>query len=269
MLDKFRTTATELHLPLFEVYAQFIEASHELSAGGTPRPGGSPTGPRRRHPLARRNAEVDPRRHPVPAVARHRAAGRPAPRDRAAGRRQPAPAAVADRPRPGARRGRPGARRQRLLAELVDVDGLHLRDNQMFFPSALRTRRRRLHARRPARSEILFRALEPYATGSRSPAWRASRWARSAGTPGVPPTPPATSTRPRSCCARRSPCARTSASGRTRRSPERTSPRCSAGSTGLATAPRRMPSRRRHGRSPTRIGLRSSGRIEPIGGSRT
>ncbi len=33
MLDTFRTTATELHLPMFDVYAQFIEASHELSAG--------------------------------------------------------------------------------------------------------------------------------------------------------------------------------------------------------------------------------------------
>ena len=147
MLDTFRTTATDLHLPMFDVYAQFIEASHELSAG--------------RYAEARRLADsalaAGIRSHGRNAEVTHAGiltgcrstpGGWSTCSRRSSGRSPPTRAFGCGRSPSSARSPRPaGGRGGALLADLVDVDGPHLRDNQMFFPSVVRPRRRRLHAR--------------------------------------------------------------------------------------------------------------------------
>ncbi len=163
MLDTFQTKATDLHLPLFDVYAQFIAASHELSAG--------------RYAEARRladsalaagirshgrNAEVIHAGilYRLSLDTGHLAELLPEIRRRVAAHPRLRLWQIAlvrtlteaeDEEEAG-----------KLLAELVDVDGLHLRDNQMFFPSlcALADVAYMLGDRE--RAEILYRALMPY-----------------------------------------------------------------------------------------------------------
>ena len=166
MLDTFQTRATDLHLPLFEVYAQFIR--RVARAVGRQVRRGPPSRRRAPSPPASARTAATPR-SPTPASStgcRSTPAGSSTccPRSSATGRRPPAPAAVADRPRPHARRGRTdeeevgktarraGRCRRSAPARQPDV-----------LPVAVRPRRRRLHARRPGTSsEILYRALAPY-----------------------------------------------------------------------------------------------------------
>jgi hypothetical protein len=163
MLDSFRTTAMELHLPMFEVYAQFIEASHALSAG--------------RYAEARRLADnalaAGIRSHGRNAEVTH--AGILYRLSLDTGRlvdllpeieRQ-----VAANPRLRlwqialvrtlAEAGR-GAEAAAMLDDLVGVDGLHLRDNQMFFPSLCALVDVAFMLGDRPRSEMLLHALEPY-----------------------------------------------------------------------------------------------------------
>jgi hypothetical protein len=163
MLDSFKTTASELHLPMFEVYAQFIEASHALSAG--------------RYAEARRLADsalaAGIRSHGRNAEVTH--AGILYRLSLDTGRlvdllpeieRQ-----VAANPRLRlwqialvrtlAEAGR-GAEAAALLADLVGADGLHLRDNQMFFPSLCALVDVAFMLGDRSRSQLLFGVLEPY-----------------------------------------------------------------------------------------------------------
>ena len=249
MLDTFSARASDLHLPLFEVYARFIERLPRAVGRSVRR---SPTSRRRRPgvrcPLPRAQRRGHPRRDRLPAGARHRAAGRPPARDRAAGRSQPTPAAVADRPRPHARRSR-GVRPRRRASSprwstsTVSTCGTTRCSSRRCAPSST-SASCSATGRGPRSCSAPWRRTT---TGSPSPGWRASRWARSAGTPDAPPMPPAISTRPRSCSAKRSPPARRWASGPTKRWHAPHSPTCSATSTAPATAPRRTPRQRRRG----------------------
>ena len=164
MLDAFRARATELHLPLFEVYAQFIEATHELSAG--------------RYAEARRLADgalaAGIRSHGRNAEVTHAGivyrlaldTGRLAqllPGDRAPGGRPPPPAVVADRPRARSGRCRAGRRRRRRCSPRWSTSTASTCATtrctsprcacSSTWPSCVGDR---------MRSEILFQALAPY-----------------------------------------------------------------------------------------------------------
>ena len=207
MLARFRARAAELHLPLFEVYGEFAEASRLLSSG--PDRGGRPRrhrGARQGHPLPRRQRRgrllrraVPDRRPPWPA------AGSPG-RGRGAGGSLPPAAHGADGPRPGARRRRPPRRGA--------AGGW--RTGRCSTGSAGATTRCscRWPARwsRPSASSATASGRPCCATPSsrtpresRSAAWPGSRSVPSAGTWDSPPRRAAISTRPNAGCARPSP----------------------------------------------------------------
>ncbi len=163
MLDTFGTRATELHLPLFEVYSQFIRASHELSAG--------------RYADARRLADealaAGIRSHGHNAEVTHAGilyrllldTGRlvdllpEIERNVAVSPRLRLWQIALVRTLAEAGRAEESAK---MLADLVDVDGLHLRDNQMFFPSVCALVDVAFMLGDQERADILYRALAPY-----------------------------------------------------------------------------------------------------------
>ena len=155
---------TALHMPLFEVYAMFIEAvARGCRPASTPRPerlaDEALAAGVRSHGV---NAEIAYAGILVPAGARPRAAGVDR-SPRASAWSPPTRACGCGRSPWCARWSTPDRLDEAgsMLGELVGPTGGPARQPDVL-PVVVRARRRRVYARRPGRSEILFRALAPY-----------------------------------------------------------------------------------------------------------
>jgi tetratricopeptide (TPR) repeat protein len=164
MLAEFRTRSSELHIPLFEVYALFIEASHELSAGNY----------EQAQRLADEALATGIRSHGVNAQVAYAGVWYRISLDLG---RLPATIPEAERmlaANPRLRMwqialvralvadGRLDDARV-LFEDLVGLDGVHMRDNQMFIPTACTLAEVAIVLGDRERAVVLRRALEPYA----------------------------------------------------------------------------------------------------------
>ncbi len=165
MLARFRARAAELHLPLFEVYAEFGEASHQLSAGNYDEADRLATAALakgiRSHGV---NAEV------AYAGLRYRIA---LDRGQLADRIPEAEQMVARLPRLrmwqiALVRALVAADRhdeaRPVFEELVGHDEVHIRDNQMFLPATCTLAEVVHELGDRERADVLRRTLEPYAS---------------------------------------------------------------------------------------------------------
>ncbi|MET0461395.1 MAG: BTAD domain-containing putative transcriptional regulator [Ilumatobacteraceae bacterium] len=164
MLAEFRTRSTELHIPLFEVYALFIDASHELSAGNYDEA----------QRLADEALAAGVRSHGVNAQVAYAGVWYRLSLDRGL-----LPATIPEAERmlvanPRLRMwqialvralvadGRLDEARV-LFEDLVGLDAVHMRDNQMFIPTSCTLVEVAAALGDRARAEVLRRTLEPYA----------------------------------------------------------------------------------------------------------
>jgi hypothetical protein len=164
MLEEFRTRSTELHIPLFEVYALFIEASHELSAGNYAEA----------QRLADEALAAGIRSHGVNAQVAYAGVWYRISLDLG---RLPATIPEAERMLAANPRLRmwqialvralvadgrlDDARVQ--FEDLVGLDAVHMRDNQMFIPTTCTLAEVAVVLGDRERAAVLRRALEPYA----------------------------------------------------------------------------------------------------------